>query len=83
MFNSIYFKKISNQISYTTCMLGAIHPLIQYGKSAQKFRDKYGIRYKSREGLFVIMGYPRVKYQRGIRRTFASVKIAEPALSRK
>ena len=56
-----------------TCMLGAIHPLIQVGKSAQTFREKYGIRYKSREGLFVIMGYPRVNYQKGIHRTFASV----------
>jgi nitroreductase len=35
-----------------TCMLGAKHPLIQNGKAAQKFREKHGIRYKSREGLF-------------------------------
>jgi ferredoxin len=56
-----------------TCMLGGIHPLIQYGKKAKKFREKYGIKYPSREGLFVIFGYPRVKYAKGIRRTFASV----------
>ena len=56
-----------------TCMLGAVHPLIQYGKGAQKFRQKYGIRYKSREGLFVIMGYSKVEYKKGIRRTFASI----------
>jgi ferredoxin len=56
-----------------TCMLGGIHPLIQYGKKAKKFRERYGIKYPSREGLFVIFGYPRVKYVKGIRRTFASV----------
>lgn len=56
-----------------TCMLGAVHPLIQYGKGAQKLRQKYGIRYKSREGLFVIMGYPKVEYRKGIRRTFATI----------
>lgn len=56
-----------------TCMLGAVHPFIQYGKGAQKFRQKYGIRFKSREGLFVIMGYSKVEYQKGIRRTFASI----------
>lgn len=56
-----------------TCMLGAVHPLIQNGKAAQKFRQKYGIRYKSREGLFVIMGYPKLEYQKGIRRSFASI----------
>ena len=58
-----------------TCMLGAIHPFIQYGSAAKKLRDKYGIKYKSREGLFVIFGHPKVKYNKGIRRTFASVDI--------
>jgi nitroreductase len=57
-----------------TCMLGAIHPLIQYGKSAQKLREKYGISYKSREGIFLILGYPRIEYKKGIRRSLASIK---------
>ena len=56
-----------------TCMLGGIHPLIQYGKMAKKLREKYNIKYPSREGLFVIFGYPKVKYGKGIQRTFASV----------
>ena len=55
-----------------TCMLGAIHPLIQYGGKAKKFRKKYGIKYQSREGIFVIFGYPAVKYNKGVKRTFAS-----------
>ncbi len=56
-----------------TCMLGAVHPLIQYGKKAKKFREDHGIRYKSREGLFVIFGYPAVKFEKGIRRSFAGI----------
>jgi ferredoxin len=56
-----------------TCMLGGIHPLIQNGKKAKVFREKHGIQYPSREGLFVIFGYPAVHYKKGIRRTFASV----------
>jgi ferredoxin len=56
-----------------TCMLGAVHPLIQNGSKAKAFREKYGIKFKSREGLIVIFGYPKVKFQKGIRRTFASV----------
>ena len=56
-----------------TCMLGAVHPLIQNGKKARKFRQKHGIRFKSREGLFVIFGYPVLKFEKGIRRTFADV----------
>lgn len=55
-----------------TCMLGGIHPLIQYGIKAKKLRKKYGIKYKSKEGLFLIFGYPSIDYQKGIRRTFAS-----------
>jgi ferredoxin len=55
-----------------SCMLGAIHPLIQQGNRARKFREKHGIRSTSREGLFVIFGYPAVSYKKGIRRTFAS-----------
>ncbi len=54
-----------------TCMLGAVHPLIQNGKKAEKFRKQQGIKHKSREGLFVIFGYPAVQFKKGIRRTFA------------
>jgi ferredoxin len=56
-----------------TCMLGAVHPLIQNGRKAKKFREDHGIKYPSREGIFVIFGYPSVKYKKGIKRTFASV----------
>ncbi len=56
-----------------TCMLGAIHPMIQNGKKAKEFREKHGIKYPSREGIFVIFGYPKYKFRKGIGRTFASV----------
>lgn len=56
-----------------TCMLGGVHPFIQKGKKAKLFREKHGIRFQSKEGLFVAFGYPAVKYAKGIRRTFASV----------
>lgn len=56
-----------------TCMLGGVHPFIQYGKKAQKFRESHNIKYKSREGLFVIFGYPKFKFKKGIHRTFASI----------
>lgn len=58
-----------------TCMLGAVHPLIQNGRRARKFREKHSIKYKSREGLIVIFGYPGVEYKKGIKRTFASTTI--------
>jgi nitroreductase len=55
-----------------TCMLGAVHPFIQSGKAARKFREKHGIRCKSREGLFLAIGYPAVEYRKGIRRSFVN-----------
>ncbi len=68
-----YAMTAAESLGLGTCMLGAIHPFIQSGKSARKLREKYSIRYKSREGLFVIMGYPRIRYERGIHRNFAHI----------
>lgn len=58
-----------------TCMLGGVHPLIQNGKKAEKLREKYGIKFTSREGVFVIFGYSKVNYRMGITRTFASTTV--------
>jgi hypothetical protein len=55
-------------------MLGAIHPFIQNGKKAKIFREGHNIKCKSKEGLFVIFGYSKFKYNRGVKRTFASVE---------
>lgn len=55
------------------CMIGSIHPLIQYGRKARQFRQKYGIKYKSKEGMCVVFGHPAVVYNKGIKRTFASI----------
>ena len=68
-----YAMHAAEALGLGTCMLGAIHPLIQYGKASRKLREKYGIRYKSREGLFLIVGHPAVKYHKGLRRTFVEV----------
>jgi ferredoxin len=57
-----------------TCMLGAVHPFIQNGKKAKKFREVHKIKCKSKEGLFVIFGYSKFNYSRGIKRTFASTE---------
>ena len=56
-----------------TCMLGAMHPFIQHGKKARLFRERWGIKYASREGLVVIFGYSKVHYRQGVKRTFADI----------
>lgn len=67
-----YAMLAAESLGLGTCMLGAIHPLIQNGSAAKKFRQEQGIKYKSREGLFLILGYPDIEYNKGIKRTFAS-----------
>lgn len=58
-----------------SCMIGGIHPLIQNGRKARLFRKKNKIMSKSREGLFIVFGYPEVKFRKGIKRTFASIQM--------
>jgi nitroreductase/ferredoxin len=68
-----YAMLAAESLGLGTCMLGGIHPMIQNGKRAKELREKWGIKYKSREGLFVILGYQRIRFHKGIRRTFADV----------
>jgi nitroreductase len=68
-----YAMLAAESLGLGTCMLGGIHPFIQSGKAARKLREKWGIRFKSKEGLFLIFGYPKVKFHSAIQRTFANV----------
>jgi len=56
-----------------TCLLAGIHLFIQNGRKAKRFHEKHGIKYKSKEDLFLILRYPAVNYWKGIRRSFVSV----------
>lgn len=68
-----YAMLAAESLGLGTCMLGAVHPLIQNGPEAKKFREQQGIRNKSKEGLFLVMGYSDVKYVKSIQRTFAEI----------
>jgi nitroreductase len=68
-----YAMLAAESLGLGTCILGSVHPFIQNGKAAELFRKRHGIRYKSKEGLILIIGYPAVKYRMGIKRTFANV----------
>lgn len=70
-----YTMLAAESLGLGTCMIGAIHPFLQHGSAAQKFRETHGIRFKSQAGLVVIMGYPKVHFKRGIKRTFANVDV--------
>ena len=55
-----------------SCMIGTVGPLFKRGGA--KLKKKYGINPKGKDGIVVIFGYPKFKYHRAIRRTFAEVK---------
>jgi nitroreductase/Pyruvate/2-oxoacid:ferredoxin oxidoreductase delta subunit len=57
-----------------TCMIGSVVPFIK--KGAKDLKQKWGINTKIREGLFLLAGYPKYKFRKGIRRTFAKVHFA-------
>jgi ferredoxin len=59
-----------------TCMLGAVHPFIQNGRKAKKFREVHNIKCKSKEGLFVAFGYHKSNFKKVIGRTFASIEFS-------
>jgi len=68
-----YAMLAAESLGLGTCMIGSFHPMIQFGKAGKRFREKYNIHFKSREGIIVIMGYPKVHYKYSIHRNFANV----------
>jgi nitroreductase/ferredoxin len=62
-----------------TCMIGGIHPMIQNGPKSKQFREAHNIKNKSKSGIVVIFGHPKLKFRRGIRRTFASEESWKPS----
>jgi ferredoxin len=68
-----YAMVAAESLGLGTCMLGAIHPFLQNGGYAKKFREKWNIRYKTKAGLVVIFGYPKYKFHQAIRRDFAHI----------
>jgi nitroreductase/Pyruvate/2-oxoacid:ferredoxin oxidoreductase delta subunit len=66
-----YAMLAAESLGLSTCMIGTIHPFLK--KGAGSLKKKYNIKPKSKQGIFLIFGYPKVKYHKGIKRTFANV----------
>jgi nitroreductase/NAD-dependent dihydropyrimidine dehydrogenase PreA subunit len=66
-----YAMLAAESLGLGSCMIGSIHPTIQYG--AKKLKQKWNLPAKSPAGIVVIFGYPKYKFKSGIRRTFAEV----------
>ncbi len=66
-----YAMLAAESLGLGTCMIGSIHPFLSHGGTSLK--KKYKINPDNKNGIFLIIGYPKVKYHKGIKRTFARV----------
>ena len=65
-----YATLAAESLGLGTCMIGSIAPFL---KQATKLKKKYGLGLKTKDGIVVIFGYPKYKYHRAIKRSFAKV----------
>jgi len=54
-----------------SCMIGSINPFLAHG--GNNIKSKYGLNKNGKQGIFVIFGYPKYKYQKTIKRTFGKI----------
>lgn len=66
-----YAMLAGESIGLGSCMIGSISPFLEH--SGKKIKAKYGINKNSKQGIFIIFGYPKYKYQKAIKRTFGKV----------
>jgi len=66
-----YAMLAAESLGLGTCMIGSVHPIIQYG--AKDLKRKWHIPAKAPAGIVVIFGYPKYKFKAGLRRSFADV----------
>lgn len=67
---STYAMLAAHSLGLGCCMIGSIAPFLKHMKALKK---KYNIPRDSKEGLFLIFGYPKYKYRKAIKRSFAKV----------
>lgn len=67
-----YAMLAAESLGLGSCMIGSINPFLKYG--CKSLKEKYQINPKTKEGIFVVFGYPKYHYKKAIKRTFGSVK---------
>jgi nitroreductase len=53
-----------------TCMIGSVHPFFSMGQKAEGEMEPVA---QTPSGIIVIFGYPKYKFQKSLKRTFAQV----------
>ncbi len=70
-----YAMLAAESLGLGSCMIGSVDPIIKYGAKALK--KKWAIPPKSPNGIIVIFGYPKYKFTKALKRTFAQVTVYE------
>ena len=65
-----YAMLAAHSLGLGCCMIGSIAPFLRRMK---KLKAKYSIPAGSKDGIFLVFGYPKYKYQKAIKRSFAKV----------
>lgn len=66
-----YANLAAESLGLGSCMIGSIGPFLKH--TGKDFKKKYNLPQDLRDSLFVIFGYPRYKFRKTVKRTFASV----------
>jgi ferredoxin len=66
-----YATLAAESLGLGSCMIGSVAPVLK--SCGRRFKQKYGMNPKGKDGIVVIFGYPKVKYHRAIKRTLAKI----------
>jgi len=66
-----YAMLAAESLGLGTCAIGTVAPFMARSRPTL---EKYGIAANNKLGIMLVAGYPQHKFQRGLRRSFASVK---------
>ena len=66
-----YAMLAAESLGLGSCIIGSVHPMIQYG--AKNLKKKWNLPLKSPSGIIVVFGYPKYHFKSGIKRSFAHV----------
>jgi len=68
---SVYAEIAAESLGLGTCIIGTVPPALE---SNRRLREKYGLLKNEKIGSAFILGYPEIKYRRGIKREFKAVR---------
>lgn len=66
-----YAMLAAESLGLGTCMIGTIGPFLK--RMGKPFKEKYGLPDKMKESIVLIIGYPKYKFRKTVKRTFAEV----------